>query len=366
MNFDNHINEIEKKIGYTFKDKSLLRQAFTRSSFCNENKGKGGKAYQSNEVLEFFGDSLLSAAIVTLFMKDAAERYEYGISTALKEGDFSNIKSKLSEKKNLSVVTKKLGLQEYLLLGKGDAKKNIADEPSVMEDLFESIIGAIYIDSNNDMKKVIASVSRMLNVTEYLADNNAAAQSPKNALQEWCADKKHRMPAPVYKTISESGLDHEKIYERACYIGDEVYGTGKGKNLKSADACAAEEALARLIAIRDERNARNREEDNAEALRMLREIAQREKKPTPEFRDLGETERSSATKKEYEIECRFMGASVKGCGISKKDAKAASAKAMLKLLTKPKKQENSAKKRAPVSKKPAKKQKKSNRKGVLS
>ena len=358
MNFDNHINEIEKRIGYTFKDKSLLRQAFTRTSFCNENKGKGGKRYQSNEVLEFFGDSLLSAAIVTLFMKDAAERYEYGISTALKEGDFSNIKSKLSEKKNLSVVTKRLGLQEYLLLGKGDEKKQIANEPSVMEDLFESIIGAIYIDSNNDMKRVIASVSRMLNVTEYLADNTAAAQSPKNALQEWCADKKHRMPAPVYKTIGESGLDHEKTYERACYIGDNIYGIGRGKNQKSADAAAAEAALAALTAEYDAKKAKSAVQDSAEALQRLREIAQREKKPSPEFRDLGETKRSTETAREYEIECRFMGCSAKGCGISKKDAKAASAKALLALITKPKKQQKPAKKTAPVSKKPTKKQNK--------
>ena len=162
MNFDNHLNEIEKKIGYSFKDKSLLRQAFTRTSFCNENKGKGGKKYQSNEVLEFFGDSLLSAAIVTLLMKDCTERYEFGISTSLNEGDFSNIKSRLSDKKNLSLATEKLGLQKYLLMGEGDAKLGIENEPSVIEDLFESIIGAIYLDSGNDIKKVIASVSKKI------------------------------------------------------------------------------------------------------------------------------------------------------------------------------------------------------------
>ena len=96
MDFEKNIKLIEKKIGYTFKDKSLLKQAFTRTSYCNEHKGRGGVKYQSNEVLEFFGDSILSAAIVTLLMKDFAERYEYGISTSLGEGDFSNIKTAVS------------------------------------------------------------------------------------------------------------------------------------------------------------------------------------------------------------------------------------------------------------------------------
>ena len=116
MDFEKNIKHIETVIGYTFKDKSLLKQAFTRTSFCNEHKGRCGARYQSNEVLEFFGDSILSAAIVTLLMKDLAKRYEYGISTSLTEGDFSNIKSKLSDKKNLSLTTKRLELQKFLLM----------------------------------------------------------------------------------------------------------------------------------------------------------------------------------------------------------------------------------------------------------
>ena len=96
--FPTCLPEIEKIIGYTFRDKSLITQAFTRTSFCNENGG----AYQSNEVLEFIGDSVLSVSIITFLMDMHAERYEHGIRTVFGEGDFSNIKSKLSDKKNLS------------------------------------------------------------------------------------------------------------------------------------------------------------------------------------------------------------------------------------------------------------------------
>jgi ribonuclease-3 len=146
--FENNIPEIEKKIGYTFRDKSLLRQAFTRGSFCNEINKREKENYKSNEVLEFFGDSVLSAAIVTALIKQKTKRYPHGINTDLNEGDFSNIRSKLADKKNLSDNISRLGLEEYLIMGEGDKKLEIWRERSVREDLFEALIGAIYIDSN--------------------------------------------------------------------------------------------------------------------------------------------------------------------------------------------------------------------------
>ena len=148
MKFENFIPEIEEKIAYTFKDKTLLRQAFTRASFCNEASHKTDEPYQSNEVLEFFGDSVLSAVIILNLIKTKTTRYCHGIKTDLKEGDFSNIRSKLADKKNLSDNVERLGLERYLIMGEGDRKLGIAAERSVREDLFESIVGAIYIDSD--------------------------------------------------------------------------------------------------------------------------------------------------------------------------------------------------------------------------
>lgn len=248
MNFNKkQICDIERKIGYTFTDKSLLVQAFTRTSYVNEHRGIGGTALISNEVLEFFGDSALSTAIVSLLLEKKTERYPHGIKTSLTEGDFSNIRSKLSDKTNLAKSTEALELQKYLLLGEGDAKLGIGCEPSVMEDLFESIIGAIYIDCGMNMQVVIASVAKMLDVSVYTEACGAELKSPKGALQEWCADKKHRMPPPVYKTLSESGPDHKKLYRRGCYIGDSLVAEGEGKNFKLADAAAAQAALEILM-----------------------------------------------------------------------------------------------------------------------
>ena len=242
MIFAKAIPDIERAIGYKFKDKSLLTQAFTRTSFCNEAHGN----YQSNEVLEFLGDSVLSCAIITRLVCDLAQRYEHGIRTKLGEGDFTNIKSHLSDKSNLSRSMAHLGLEKYLIMGEGDSKLGIESEPSVMEDLFESIIGAIYLDSGMSIDAAIKSVEKMLDISEYTA-GNAAKKSAKNALQEWCADKARRLPAPRYETESETGPDHKKTYVRVCYIGDRLVGRGEGKNFKIADSMAAENALSTLM-----------------------------------------------------------------------------------------------------------------------
>ena len=116
-----------------------------------------------------------------------------------------------------------------------------------MEDLFESIVGAIYIDSGKDIFAVSASINKMLDISVY-SSSEPPMQNPKNALQEWCADKKNRLPAPVYKTVSESGPDHKKVYERGVYIGERLVAVGSGKNQKLADTAAAEAALERLTA----------------------------------------------------------------------------------------------------------------------
>lgn len=331
MDLKQSISEIETTIGYVFKDKSLLVQAFTRSSFCNEKNYNGKNNYKSNEVLEFFGDSILSAAIVSIFLEKKTERYRHGINTELREGDFSNLRSKLSDKRNLSRSTSLLGLEKYLLLGEGDAKLGIASEPSVMEDLFESIIGAVYIDCDMNMKTVITVVKKILDTSVYFDSKAEVLQSAKNALQEFCADKKRRLPAPIYMTIGESGPDHRKEYERGCYIGERLVATAKGKNLKLADTAAAEAAL---TVLKKEEN--KLPEHDLTAPTRLKALLHSKKAASTEWRDLGETEASTEKEKEFSVECRAMGVTAVGIGKSKQEARARAAEAVL-LKLEPKK-----------------------------
>jgi len=327
VKFEENLETIENIIGYRFRDRSLLRQAFTRTSYCNEqNRGRRVK-FQSSEVLEFIGDSVLSLAIITLLIGGESERYELGLSTELNEGDFSNIKAKLSNKSNLSKSTEGLGLQDYLIMGEGDERLGIGNQPSVMEDLFESIVGAIYIDSDMKLDPVIESVRKMLDVSVYKRGSDGGkkvTQSAKNELQEWCADKTRRLPPPQYKTLSESGPDHKKVYLRGCYIGDELYAAGEGKNQKEADGNAARAALERLMALDFSATEKN------EYSRCLRAYAASEHLPPPKYTDLGETARSTSIDREFSVECTLSGKSAVGIGKSKKEAKNAAA---MKLLT---------------------------------
>ena len=356
-----NLSEIERKINYTFKDKTLLIQAFTRTSYCNEINPTVKVKYHSNEVLEFFGDGVLSLSIISFLLKECTERYEHGIRTELGEGDFSNIKSKLSDKQNLSKSMKALGLEKHLLMGEGDYKLGIQNEPSVMEDLFESIVGAIFIDSDMNIRAVIDAVAGMLDMSVY-TDRQKIAQSAKNALQEWCADKKHRLPAPRYETLSEDGPDHKKTYMRGCYIGDKLMGRGIGKNFKLADAAAAEDALKALMAKEEQKTTTEvvknevKSQNNApqskklstkkvtdnptktesvqktkesqevtlaktiqNAPALLKKHAQDNKKPSPTFRDLGEREVGRGV--ECSVECSFAGEVTLGIGATRAEAR---------------------------------------------
>ena len=332
MNVLHHIPEIEEVLGYTFKDKALLIQAFTRTSFCNEHRGGAEAEYQSNEVLEFFGDAVLSAAIISLLIRTSSERYAHGIHTALSEGDFSNVKSHLSDKSNLSVSMKRLGLQKYLLIGEGDKKMGMENEPSVMEDLFESLVGAIYIDCEMQMNVVINSVSRMLDVGEYL-ESGRISQSPKNLVQEFCADKEHRMDPPVYRLISESGPQHKKVYVFACEIGGTEYGRGVGKNHREAETAAAKNALLRLQAeyVPSEASAARHPADTA--MSRLYEYAAVRGMQAPLYTERM-TEESTAQNPAFFAVCEFGKRKTEGLGGSKRAARQAAAAEMMKILEK--------------------------------
>lgn len=376
MIFSKALPIIEKSIGYSFKDKSLITQAFTRTSFCNEAGARG--EYQSNEVLEFIGDSVLSTAIVTKLTSEMGKRYAHGLKTDLNEGDFSNIKSNLSNKKNLSLSMKSLGLQKFLIMGEGDSKMNIENEPSVMEDLFESIIGAVYIDCGMNIETVMTVVAKMLDISSYTA-GVAANRSAKNALQEWCADKSRKLPNPRYETLSEDGPDHKKSYVRACYVGDELVGRGIGKNFKIADADAAKAALD-MLSTRERmlKEATSKKVDNQTTQKSakkpvripteinlntptaLREYAAKMKLPSPQFKDLGEADETNDGRTIYRIECRLGDKNATADGYSKTDARALAAERLLELLL-PKKQTQKVKENKKPKANAAKKQAQSKR-----
>ncbi len=223
-----HADEIEAKLGYSFKYRSRLALAFIHRSYVNENKD----VTQHNERLEFLGDAILGFLI-------AEYLYRYLPNTA--EGDLSYLRSRLVEANSCIAYTESLDVEQYLLLGKGERRNDGRGRDTIKADLFEAIIGAIYMDGGIEAAKVFIfkKFSKQIDGILKKPLTNWKAQ-----LQDWCQKKYHQ--PPLYKVISESGPDHSKTFSISVLINNEDMGSGVGSSKKEAQQNAAEDALTKI------------------------------------------------------------------------------------------------------------------------
>ncbi|HSW86615.1 MAG TPA: ribonuclease III [Rhabdochlamydiaceae bacterium] len=220
---------IEERLSYRFNDKSLLILAFVHRSFYNENRDL---VTQHNERLEFLGDSVLG-----LIISD----YLYEKLPSFAEGQLSHLRSHLVEASSCVQYLQKLGIAEFVLLGKGERMNDGRGRDTILADLFEALIGAIYLDGGlNEAKRVFLSHFDQ----EIEAAFNEPLRNWKAELQDY-SQKKHQKP-PVYKVIKETGPDHSKVFHVVALIEDSEVGTGEGSSKKQAEQAAAEDALKRL------------------------------------------------------------------------------------------------------------------------
>ncbi len=234
------LREIEEKIGYTFRNPSLLRQAFTRSSYVNEMEaGHRRVDTQSNEVLEFFGDSVLSASLAYLLLERYAEVGDEGLRTSLGEADFSIIKSNMSDKRALAAAVRRLGVGGYMRLSRGDINQNVLAQDSPNEDLFESIIAAVALDCGMDFMTIVGVVKRLDDVERLLTrrGDGAAVKNPKSVVKEWC--EKHKVTYD-YTVTGTEGPDHDRTFYVTLSVGGyaPVNGVGASKPKAEMDAAA--------------------------------------------------------------------------------------------------------------------------------
>lgn len=201
------INDIQNKIGYTFKNQELLEQAFTRRSYSMENGG------EDNEVLEFIGDAALNMVVVKIlseefgYFNQREQRYTSHVSSSntadgtfsseKDEGELIEIKKMLVKKSTLSDAIDNLELQCYLVMGRGDRKKHIERSNSTKEDLFEAIIGAIALDSKWDIKTIQEAVMKMLKIDDIIGFDK---DSYIEEIQKWSL--KHHDVLPEYSVCS--------------------------------------------------------------------------------------------------------------------------------------------------------------------
>lgn len=215
--------EFEKKIGYTFKNKEYLKTALTHSSYANE------KRTESNERLEFLGDSVLSIIVS-----------EYLYRTQSKsEGDLSKTRASLVCENGLFELSKKIDLASYIRLGHGEENCGGRKRPSVVSDAFEALLAAIFLDSDFETAKawLLPLMKDRLDAAGVKHDFG----DYKTMLQEHT--QKGQRGRVSYRTLSETGPDHDKSFVCAVDVDEKEIARGSGKTKKEAEQNAAKSAL---------------------------------------------------------------------------------------------------------------------------
>lgn len=221
---------LEKKLGYTFKDPSLLQAALYHSSYANELKSKG-VTVQCNERLEFFGDSVLS-----LIVSD----YLYFRYVANQEGDMTKIRAAVVCERALAKYAAKISLGNYLYLGHGEDINHGRERASITSDAFEAVLAAMYIDSGSldtvrdfllpFVKEEIETIREKSSFMDYKTALQQIVQQVEGEILE-------------YVLVGESGPDHCKTFDMEARLNSNVIGRGSAHSKREAEQLAAKEAL---------------------------------------------------------------------------------------------------------------------------
>jgi len=223
----NKLNHLEKKINIKFKDKKLLERALFHRSYLNEVKNQ---KLRSNERLEFLGDAVLELWTT----KQLFDNYPN-----LSEGILTNIRAAVVCTTCLAEIAEKMNLGDYLYLSKGEKKSGGRNNPSLLADTLEALIGAVYLDQGPKKAKEFLQELFFQKIEELAQSGNV--KDAKTLLQE-LIQQEIRI-TPRYKIIEEQGPDHDKIFTSAVYYNNKKIAKGTGKSKRLAEETAAEKAL---------------------------------------------------------------------------------------------------------------------------
>jgi ribonuclease-3 len=223
------LNELEEKLNLDFRDKELLKLALVHRSYLNEKS----TAHQSNERLEFLGDSVLGAVVAEFLYRN------YPSSS---EGDLTDLRSALVRRETLSKWASAFELGLFLFLGKGEAATGGRTRPQILAASFEAVLGALFLDQGLEAvcTWLIPQVEAELKI--ILAEGRY--RDYKSLLQE-TAQRLYRI-GPVYKVVNESGPEHERIFNIEVSINEQVLAMGTGRTKQEAQQFAARDALEKL------------------------------------------------------------------------------------------------------------------------
>jgi ribonuclease-3 len=221
------VSDFEKKIGVKFSDKSLLVQALTHRSYINENRRFG---LDHNERLEFLGDAVLELAVT---------EYLYAEYPDKPEGDLTAYRASLVNTITLSNTGVELGINDHLLLSRGEAKDTGRARQYILANAFEAVVGAIYLDQGYAKAKDFIGRSLFHKLAEII--EKSLYQDAKSRFQELAQEKASITPS--YETVEAVGPDHDKKFTVGVFLKDEMVAQGEGKSKQDAEQMAAQNAL---------------------------------------------------------------------------------------------------------------------------
>jgi ribonuclease-3 len=220
-------SDFEKKTKIVFKDKNLLQQAFVHRSYINENPSAGTS---HNERLEFLGD-----AVIELIVTD----YLYKKYPTFNEGELTAVRSALVNAIIISGMALEIGMNDYLLLSKGESKDMGKARQYILANTYEAYVGAVYLDQGYDTAEKFITET-LLHKTDEIVSKKLWRDS-KSLVQEKAQE--YVSVTPSYKVLHESGLDHDKHFTVGIFFGADLISEGKGKSKQEAEQKAAENAL---------------------------------------------------------------------------------------------------------------------------
>jgi len=213
----------------TIKNKKLLEEALTHRSYLNESNEK----IESNERLEFLGDSILSFVVSNHLFKNYPE---------YNEGKLTNLRSQLVNTKMLAICAEEINLGSKLRLSKGEEEGGGRQNQSILADVYESYLGALYLDSGIEITEKFINETVLIKADDFIKNN--LLKDPKSRLQEHIQSKKQG--SPKYVVLEERGPAHAREFTVGAYIGDKLLAKGEGKSKQRAEESAAEIALDKI------------------------------------------------------------------------------------------------------------------------
>jgi ribonuclease III len=220
---------MSKTIIPKFKNEKLYKQAFVHRSYLNETSEK----LESNERLEFLGDSILSFVI---------SNYLYNKYPEYKEGQLTNLRSLIVNTKSLANFANEIELGSKLLLSKGEEDAEGRKNESLLANAFEALIGALFLDQGIEVVEIFLKQTMLSTVNELVEKNQF--KDPKSLLQEYVQSQKYK--APSYRVLEEEGPPHLRIFTIGVYVNDKLIAKGSGTSKQKAEEQAAVYALEKI------------------------------------------------------------------------------------------------------------------------